>query len=287
MGPTRMAFTGEVVVRGFLPNAVVLQQMAMNSTRVIGPAIAGALIGINSIGAGGVYIFTSAVIFVAILFTMVLPNNPPRSRAVDESPFSELVDGLRYVRSRPQVMLLIGAFTIVVIVGFPYLAFLPAVATDVLDVGSGGYGVMSTVSAIGAVVASFWIAGRVAHGGVWRLQALCGIGFAVGLMLLAVAPTYGTALVVLFLVGGLTSGFQSTNNALALTETDLAYHGRVQSLLMTGWAASAVIALPLGLVADAVGLRETLFAMGAICAAGMGAYVVARRRYVAREALPF
>jgi MFS family permease len=258
MGPTRMAFTGEVVVRGFLPNAVVLQQMAMNSTRVIGPAIAGALIGINSIGAGGVYIFTSAVIFVAILFTMVLPNNPPRSRAVDESPFSELVDGLRYVRSRPQVMLLIGAF-----------------------------GVMSTVSAIGAVVASFWIAGRVAHGGVWRLQALCGIGFAVGLMLLAVAPTYGTALVVLFLVGGLTSGFQSTNNALALTETELAYHGRVQSLLMTGWAASAVIALPLGLVADAVGLRETLFAMGAICAAGMGAYVVARRRYVAREALPF
>jgi predicted MFS family arabinose efflux permease len=183
--------------------------------------------------------------------------------------------------------MLIGAFTIVVVVGFPYLAFLPAVATDILHVGSGGYGVMSTVSAVGAVVASFWIAGRVVHGNVWRLQALCGIGFAAGLMLLAVAPTYGLALVALFFVGGLTSGFQSTNNALALTETDLEYHGRVQSLLMTGWAASAIVALPLGLVADAVGLRETLFVMGAVCLLGMGVYVVARRRYVAREALPF
>jgi MFS family permease len=287
MGPTRMAFTGEVVGRAFLPNAVVLQQMAMNSTRVIGPAIAGALIGIESIGAGGVYIFTSVIIFVAILFTMRLPNKPPRSRTIEESPFSELVDGLRYVRSRPQVLMLIGAFTIVVIVGFPYLAFLPAVATDILHVGSGGYGVMSTVSAIGAVVASFWIAGRVVHGNVWRLQALCGVGFAGGLMLLAIAPTYGLALVALFFVGGLTSGFQSTNNALALTETELEYHGRVQSLLMTGWAASAIVALPLGLVADAVGLRQTLFVMGAICLLGMGVYVVARRRYVTREALPF
>ncbi len=287
MGPTRMAFAGEVVGREFLPNAIVLQQMGMNSTRVIGPAIAGALIGIDSIGAGGVFILTSMIIFIAILFTMRLPNNPPRSRTVEESPFSELVDGLRYVRSRPQVLMLVVAFTVVVVVGFPYLAFLPAVATDILHVGSGGYGVMSTVSAIGAVVASFWIAGRVARGNIWYLQAFCGIGFAAGLMLLAVAPTYGIALLVLFFVGGFTSGFQSTNNALALTETDLAYHGRVQSLLMTGWAASAIIALPLGVLADAVGLRETLFVMGVICLVGMGAYVVARRRYVAREKLPF
>jgi MFS family permease len=287
MAPTRMAFTGETVERGSLPNAVVLQQMGMNSTRVIGPAIAGALIGIQSIGAGGVFIFTSVIIFVAILFTLRLPASPTRPRVVDASPVTELVDGLRYVRSRPQVLLLIGAFTIVVVVGFPYLAFLPAVATDLLDVGSGGYGVMSTVSAIGAVVASFWIAGRVLHGNIWRLQAWCGIAFAAGLMVLALAPNYALALAILFFVGGATSGFQSTNNALALTETELEYHGRVQSLLMTGWAASAIIALPLGVVADVVGLRETLFAMGAVCLVGMFAYVVARRRYVMREALPF
>ena len=61
----------------------------------------------------------------------------------------------------------------------------------------------------------------------------------------------------------------------------------MQSLLMTGFTVSAVIALPLGILADAVGLRETLAGMGVICLVSMLAYVVARRRYVARENLPF
>jgi predicted MFS family arabinose efflux permease len=197
------------------------------------------------------------------------------------------MDGLRYARSRPQVMMLVGAFTVIVVVGFPYLAFLPFVAADIFDVGSGGYGVMSAVSAAAAVVATFWLAGRVNRGSVWRLQALCGIAFAIGLVLLGVAPQYWIALVVLFFLGGATSGFQATNSSLVLTETDLEYHGRMQSLLMTGFALSSIIALPLGFLADAVGLRETLVGMGAICFVAMLVYVVSRRRYVAREDLPF
>ena len=92
---------------------------------------------------------------------------------------------------------------------------------------------------------------------------------------------------VLFFLGGATSGFQATNSSLVLTETDLEYHGRMQSLLMTGFALSSIVALPLGIVADEVGLRETLVGMGIVCFAAMAVYVVARRRYVARENLPF
>jgi predicted MFS family arabinose efflux permease len=185
------------------------------------------------------------------------------------------------------VLLLISAFSVVVIVGFPYLAFLPFVAADIFDVGSGGYGVMSAVSAAAAVIATFWLAGRVNRGSVWHLQAMCGIAFSVGLVLLGIVPEFAMALVVLFFVGGATSGFQATNSSLVLTETDLEYHGRVQSLLMTAFAISSIVSLPLGIVADAVGLRETLVAMGVVCLGAMLAYVVARRRYVARENLPF
>ena len=283
MAPTRMAFTGEVVDRKILPNAVVLQQLGINSTRVIGPAIAGALIGIKSIGAGGVYVFTSAIIAGAIVISLFLPNIPPRGRTGAESPISELVDGLRYVRSRRPVLLLITVSTIVVMVGMTYLAFLPAVADDIFDVGSSGYGVMSAVGAVAAVVASFWIAGRVHRTSVWKLQSGCGIALSIGLLLLAVSPTYAIALAALAFLGGTTSGYQATNSSLVLTETDLEYHGRVQSLMMTGWAGSGIIALPLGIVADAIGLRETLFGMGMICLGAMAWYVLARRRYVERE----
>lgn len=287
MGPARMAFTGEVVDRQSLPNAVVLQQMAMNGTRVIGPAVAGVLIGVPSIGAGGVFVITSIFFAMSIWFTLQLPNVKVRADAGEGSGFAQMVDGLRYVRSRPQVLLLIGAFSVVVIVGFPYLAFLPFVAADVFDVGSGGYGVMSAVSAVAAVVATFWLAGRVNRGSVWHLQAMCGIAFSIGLILLGIVPEYVLALIVLFFVGGATSGFQATNSSLVLTETDLEYHGRVQSLLMTAFAISSIVSLPLGILADAVGLRETLVGMGVVCLVAMAAYVVARRRYVARENLPF
>jgi MFS family permease len=284
MAPTRMAFTGEVVERRILPNAVVLQQLGINSTRVIGPAIAGALIGIESIGAGGVYIFTSAIIAISIGISMFLPDIPPRGRAGTESPIGELIDGLRYVRSRPQVMLLITVSTVVVMVGMTYLAFLPTVAADIFDVGSSGYGVMSAVGAIAAVVASFWIAGRVYRTSIWRLQSLCGVALSIGLILLAISPTYALALAALAFLGGTASGYQATNSSLVLTETALEYHGRVQSLMMTGWAASGIIALPLGIVADTVGLRETLFGMGVICLGAMAWYSVARRHYVEQEA---
>jgi MFS family permease len=287
MGPTRMAYTGEVVPRALLPNAVVLQQMGLNSTRVIGPAVAGALIGVETIGAGGVYFLTSAMFAIALVFTWFLPPVPRRTSAVERSPVADLVDGFRYVRARRPLLLLVVVSIFVIMIGFCYMAFLPTLATDVFDVSASGYGTMSAVSAGGALVASLWIAGQVNHMSVWRLQNLCGLAFGIGILLLGLAPTFVVALVVLVLLGGASSGFQATNSSLVLTETDLEYHGRMQSLMMTGYAASGIVALPLGVVADTIGLRATVVGMGILCTAAMGAYALARRRYVTdEESLP-
>jgi MFS family permease len=283
LAPTRMAFTGELVARPMLPNAVMLQQLGINGTRVIGPAIAGALVGIQSIGPGGVFWFTSVLIAIAMVITVLLPYVAPRRRATIESPTAELVDGVRYVRSRAQVMLLMVSSTIVVAVGMTYLAFLPTVARDIFDVGSQGYGTMSAVGAVAAVAASFWIAGRVYRTSVWHLQSVFGVALSVSLVLLAIAPTYGIALAVLAALGGATAGYQSSNNSLVLTETELEYHGRVQSLMMTGYALSGMLALPLGVIADAFGLRQTLAGMGVVCLATMIWYILARRRDLLRE----
>jgi predicted MFS family arabinose efflux permease len=283
LGPTLMALTGELVERDALPNAVVLMQIGMQSTRVLGPAIAGALIGIAWIGAGGVYNLTSAIYVVGLVVLLMLPNLPPRPRAAGTSPGGEFVAGLRYVRSRRPVMLLLVCSTIVVVIGFSYIPFLPSVATQIFDVGSSGYGTMAAVGAVAAVAAAFWIAGRVAHTNIWRLQTVCGVGWGIGLLLLAVSPTYGIALIALAFLGAVTAGYQATNSTLVLTETDLEYHGRVQALMMSGWAAAGVVALPLGIIADAVGLRETIAGMGVVCLATMGWYMLARHRSLAIE----
>ena len=283
LNPARMAFTGEMVGQKRLSNAIVLQQMSMNGTRIFGPSIAGALIGVAFVGVGGVYFLTTALMIVAISFTFrLLPGLPDAERPV-RSPFQELGDGVSYVWSRPLLRLLVFTSFLVVMAAFPYVAFLPTIADEVFDAGSGGYGALSAMSAVGALAATVLIASRADGPSAWRVQTLAGAAFAIGVAVLGSAPLFGIALVVVLVVGAASSAFQSLNNALVLSNSDRAYHGRVQSLMMLSFSGFGIAALPIGLVADAIGIATTLAGMGAVALAAIGFYALARRRILARD----
>ena len=145
--PARMALTGEVVGRELIPNAIILGQMSFNSARVVGPAMAGVFIGVSWIGVAGVYYVSTALSITAVIGCLGLPPGLPASDRPPTSVRTEFTDSLRYVwRHRPIGLLLIVSF-VVVMVGFPFLAFLPRFATDDLDVGSAGYGFLAASSA--------------------------------------------------------------------------------------------------------------------------------------------
>jgi len=277
-GPARMSFTSELVDREDLPNAVVLGQVSMNATRIVGPAAGGALIGVAWMGTAGTYLLTAVLMVVALVLAFPLPRNEPVHRDHRPSPAAELRAGLGYVRRNRPVLLLIVASYAVIMFTFPYVAFLPLVATEVFDVGSGGFGLMNAVSGVGAVIVSLRIAGLVGANS-WRIQILAGVVFGLGVVGLGVAPTFPLALLGLLVAGGGASAFQAMNNTLALTESDPAYHGRVQSLLMLSFSGFGLAALPLGLLADAVGLRPVLVGMGLASVASMALYQLARRRF--------
>ena len=91
----------------------------------------------------------------SVLAAVVLLGMPPGApRAVPtRSPIAEMVDAVRYVRSRRSLGLVALTTIGVVIIAFPYLTFLPTLADERYDVGAGGYGVMAGVAGLGAVVA--------------------------------------------------------------------------------------------------------------------------------------
>jgi MFS family permease len=277
LGPARMAFTGELVGPQRLANAIVLQQMSMNGTRIFGPSLAGALIGIALFGVGGVYFLTTSLILVASLVTFRLPPGRPAPGRPVRSPLGELADGLRYVWSRPLLLLLVSTSFVVVMAAFPYIAFLPTLAEEIFDVGPSGYGIMSGASAIGALAASIFIASRADGPSVWRIQAAAGALFGVAVAVLGWAPSFAVALVVILGTGAASSAFQSLNNALVLSNSEPGYHGRVQSLMMLSFSGFGLAALPLGMVADAVGLRRTLSGMGFVALVAVAAYTLLRR----------
>lgn len=264
MVPARMALTVEVVGRDLLPNAIALGQMSMNSARVVGPALAGLVIGVSWIGVGGVYYAAAALSSLAVAGSWRLPVGRPSADRPATSVRAEFAAGLSYVRRfRPIADLLVVSF-VVVMVGFPFMAFLPRFATDDLHVGSSGYGLLAAVSAVGAVALSFAIAGRAEGKSAWRIQSAAGVTFGVGLVLLAIAPGYLAAAAAVTCVGAASAGFQAMNNTLVLALSDLEYHGRVQSLMMLSFSGFGMAALPLGVLADAIGLRQTIAVMGAV-----------------------
>ncbi len=276
--PARMALTGEVVGRELLPNAIILGQITINGSRVIGPAFAGVFIGVAWIGVAGVYYVSAALSVLALLRCFALPPGLPSGERSDRGVLREFGDSVRYVSKHRHVGLLIVVSFVCVMVGFPFVAFLPRLATEVLDVGSAGYGILAAASAVGAVILSMAIAGRSKGRAAWKIQSVTGFAFGATLIVLAVAPNYAFALLAVAAVGAASAGFQAMNNSLVLALSDVEYHGRVQSLMMLSFSGFGMAALPLGVLADEIGLRQTFAIMGALVLVAMSVYVVASRR---------
>ncbi len=276
LGPARLAFIAEVVDRDHLTNGVLLSQSSMQFTRVFGPAVAGALIGVQTIGIAGVYYIAAAFAVAGLVLTIGLPEGRP-IHPPSRSPLDDLADGVRFVRADPGIAHLLVLSYLVVLIGFPHVAFLPVVADDLFDAGSTGFGILTTAAAVGALAVSLALA-DVAPRRVPFLQSAGAVAFGASLVLFGLAPTFALALVAMVAVGATSAAFQSLNNSLVLTSTPVEYHGRVQSLLMLGFSGFGLAALPIGLIADAAGLRPTLVVMGALVTLVSGVSIVLRRR---------
>ena len=264
IGPARQAFIADLVGKHAIGNAVVLQQLSMNSTRVVGPSLAGAFIAVDFIGVAGVYVMTTAGFIIAGANMLRLPPGNPAARDDRPSPLSDLLDGVRYVKSRPSIALLILTSLFTVMIGFPYQSFLPSIAKDVYHVGPGGLGSLSSAGAIGAVGATILVAMYAGHRLAWVFQPILAVSFAVALVGLGAAPGYVFGLGAMFFVGALASAFQSLNSSLTMSMSDHEYVGRVQGISMLSWSLFGLVALPIGLVADLIGIQETLMLMGFI-----------------------
>jgi predicted MFS family arabinose efflux permease len=276
--PARIAFITDLVEPGVVPNAVVVAQIAAEGMRVVAPALAGLLIGVAWFGVGGVFLLGAALSVVSLLYVMSLPIGAPADVA-RRSPIGEMIDAVSYVR-RTRGLGLIALTTIgVVMIGFPYMTFLPTLADDRYDVGASGYGLMSGAAGLGAVTAGVFNARLGTRHRPWLAIGAAGALFGVATIGLGLSPTYPVALTALFLIGGSGLVFQTTSQSLVLTMSSFEYHGRLQSMVVLGFSGFGLAALPLGLLADAVTLRATLVLMGAAVLAIVAIFALVRGRH--------
>ncbi|CAN5821363.1 MAG: MFS transporter [Ilumatobacteraceae bacterium] len=277
--PARIAFIAQVVEPEQIGPAVLLSQTAQEAMRVIAPALAGVLIGLSWFGTGGLFMLAAVTSTVAGVVVFGLPPGAPVHES-HRSPLEEMADAVRYVRANRSLGLVALTTIGVVVIGFPYLTFLPALADDRFDVGAAGYGLMSGTAGLGAVLAGLvaprrgWVVARP-----WRTVAVAGGLLGLALIGLGLTQWYWLALVVLAVVGACGLVFQTTTQSLMLALSDSEYHGRMQSMVVLGFSGFGLAALPLGAFADAFTLELTMAVMGLLVVGVSVTFASARRRH--------
>lgn len=276
-GPARVAFAAKLVGPDQLGNAITLSMLSLNGTRVFAPAFAGMLAGIAFFGIGGAYLVSAAFSAGAFVQLLRCPDGAVTQQSSGRHPFADIADGVRYVAAYPALRRLLVSSFFIIMFGFNYVAFIPALVKDTFDLSDGYVGILMSASAIGAVVVALSIARHADGPRAVQLMLVSGAVFSVAVMALGLAPTFAAAFLVVGVIGAGATGYQSLSNTLALTLSDEGHRGRVQSLMMLSFAGFGIAALPLGLLAEVIGLRPAIVLMGMVAGVACAAYAVTAR----------
>lgn len=256
---TRQALIPSYVPRLALQNAVALLSAGMNTTRILGPSLAGPLVA--TLGVGGTLLLQSGCLALALANTARLPTTPPSEQP--NLPFIRLMaEGLVYIRRVPIVLGLILLASVPTILVFPYLHLLPVFARDVLHLGPGGLGLLYTVGGAGALAGSLFVASlrRVRYRGALMVGIIVVYGGVIAVF--SLTRWLPLALGCLFAGGFLGASYMALNNALLHLAVDDEVRGRVMGLYMVTWGFMPLGALPMGALGDLIGVPGAVLSGG-------------------------
>lgn len=265
LGPTRSAYIVEIVETEARGNAIALNQVALNASRVAGPVLAGALLAEPAIGATGAFVLMGLAYLGAVGSQYLLPRSTP---AAGPGPkrglLADVADGLGYIRLNARLRALLLMFVLSVMFGFPHVTVLPGLVEHQLHLPSTKVTYLYSVSAVGGLAASVLIARLVDSAHALRLYQLSGLAFGLSLMLLWLARDLHAASAIMLLIGASSGGFTTLNGAMLIKHAEPRYMGRVMSIAMLAFGGFGLIGIPVGLLADALGEGKTCLILGAL-----------------------
>jgi MFS family permease len=269
--PARQSFVSEIVGPGQLTNAVGLNSATFNTARIIGPALAGLMIGALGGGAWatGWVILINAASYGAVIWQLEHMDTTQlhSPKPVARTP-GMLLEGVRYVRSQPKMMAILVMVFFAGTFGMNFQITSALMATHVFGKGAGEFGILGSSMAVGALFGALMAARRVTIR--LRLVAGAALGFGAVEMLAGVMPTYLTFALVCPLIGVFTLTMLNSANAIMQLTSAPALRGRVMALYMTIVMGGTPIGSPIiGWVGQHFGPRWTLLGGGMLTIVGV------------------
>ncbi len=265
--PVRTSFIPQLLEGRLLVNAISLNSIAINVSRLFGPAAIGFLIALANNNVGPAYIVASVVYVVVIVSTFMI-DAPKMPQAVKKgaSFFTDFIDGFKYMLFENRTILAL----IIIAMGplafaFSYINLLPVFVTNKLNMGPSIFGLLQSIAAVGALVGGFAMASlrEVRHKG--RIMLITGASYGVAVTAIGVLPFPVVAFGLVVIVGASQTIFRAANNGSLLELTPPGLQGRVISATFVDMVVQSLAALMAGAVTDQWGVGAGMAVLGGLC----------------------
>lgn len=266
--PVRQTFVSELVKDDYLSNAVALNSASFNVARMIGPAVAGVLT--VAVGPGWVFMINTLTFLAMLGAIRAIPPSSLRVQPRAAAGKGRIREGLRYVRNRPDIVVVLVAIFIMGTFGLNFVLFIAAMVGTEFGMDAGAFGLLNSVMAIGSVAGALLSARRGRPRMRLIFAAAGGFGLASGLA--ALAPNYTMFALALIPCGLFALTMITSANGYVQSTTEPVMRGRVMALYMAIFMGGTPIGAPfVGWVSNVAGPR---WAVGVAAAAGASTAVV-------------
>jgi MFS family permease len=250
-----------------LGNAIALNSFMFNGARLVGPAVAGILIGLLG---EGVCFLINGISFFGIIFALIAIKVPERKKVV-RAPriWQDLKEGYSYAFGFAPIRYILLQLGLMSFMGMSYTVLMPIFAKDILHGGSHTLGFLMATSGIGALTGSIYLASRQTILGLGRFIAYASAIFGIGIIAFSLSTMLIVSLSMMFITGfGMIVQMASSNTILqSIVEEDK--RGRVMSIYTTAFIGMAPLGnLFAGSLASWIGAPNTLIVSGIACIIG-------------------
>jgi len=261
--PARQSIVVELVGREHLFNAITLNSVAFNSSRIIGPAIAGVLISI--IGMSGCF-YLNGISFLAVIIALFYIKFAKTKARNNNSAWKDIQEGLIFISQNRIILALVSVVAAISLFGISYIILMPVFASHVLGVGVKGLGVLMSSTGIGALLGALGLARLGNFKAKGRFLIWSVFLFSVSLVIFSLSKDYLLSILSLIFVGCSSVMPIALVNTLLQTNVPDEFRGRVMGLFMITFAGIVPFGnLISGTLAQFWGVSAALFFCGLAC----------------------
>ncbi|TWH48000.1 MFS transporter [Sporomusa sp. KB1] len=262
--PSRQSMVIELVGEEDLMNGIALNSMAFNLARIIGPAIAGLVMGYAGIA---VCFFINAISFAAVLISLFFIKIKPVERKPKNNTnvLEEIKDGLRYIYHKDSLLYTVVVLAIIGTFAPNFNVLVPVFAKEILKQNEAGFGILMSFLGLGSFLGAMFIATLSKSGPQKFVIYIVPLIVGIALIITGYTNAYLVTGILLSITGFFFIAFTSSANSTLQLNSSNEYRGRVMSIYTLVFSGTTPFGnLYAGLFAEHFNARVGFVACGAI-----------------------